>query len=72
MSGVGKSTFGQRAISEMLKEETRNSELFRCVLTSANIITHDCNCEVREAKARLHFLLLRSTILRFFKCMNLE
>jgi len=42
------------------------------VLTSANIITIDCNCEVREAKARLHFLLLRSTILRFFKCMNLE
>ena len=53
MSGIGKSTFGQRAISEMLKDETLNSD-FRCVLS------------------RTIFLLQRSTILRFFKCVNLE
>ena len=42
MSGIGKSTCGQRAISEMHKYENLNSDL-RSVLSGTNFITSDCN-----------------------------
>ena len=42
MSGIGKSTLGQRAISEMHKCENLNSDL-RSVLSGTNFITSDCN-----------------------------
>ena len=42
MSGIGKSTLGQRAISEMHKYENLNSD-FGSVLSRANFITSDCN-----------------------------
>ena len=42
MSGIGKSTFGQRAIREMHKYEDLNSD-FMPVLSRANFITSDCS-----------------------------
>ena len=42
MSGIGKSTLGQRAIREMPKYENLNSN-FRSVFSGANFITSDCN-----------------------------
>ena len=45
MSGIGKSTLGQRAISEMHKYENLNSD-FGSVLSGTNFITSDCNSGV--------------------------
>lgn len=42
MSGIGKSTLGQRAIREMHKYENLNSD-FRSVFSRANFITSDCS-----------------------------
>ena len=42
MSGIGKSTLGQRAIREMHTYENLKSD-FRSVFSRANCITRDCS-----------------------------